>query len=125
MHGQSHIGLKTVTTDLELPEQCSDHRGGARKSPYLFARLLHKHGSETADQLEALTRDITVAGLPGKQIRLLDPPGDGTKATIGLMVVRGDSAWFFKLTGDRSLVKKSEKDFDEFLGSYQFLLPRP
>ena len=80
---------------------------------------------ETADQLEALTRDITVAGLPGKQIRLVDPPGDGTKATIGLMVVRGDSAWFFKLTGDRSLVKKSEEDFDEFLGSYQFLLPRP
>lgn len=75
--------------------------------------------------LDSLTSQVTVDGLAGKRIRLVDPSGEGTKATIGLMIVRGDSAWFFKLTGNRDLVKQSEKDFDEFLESYRFEAQSP
>ncbi len=75
--------------------------------------------------LDSLTSQVTVDGLAGKRIRLVDPSGEGTKATIGLMIVRGDSAWFFKLTGNRDLVKQSEKDFNEFLNSYRFETQSP
>lgn len=75
--------------------------------------------------LDSLTDQVTVDGLDGKRIRLVDPSGEGTKATIGLMIVRGDSAWFFKLTGNRDLVKQSEKDFNEFLESYRFEAQSP
>ncbi|MCH2183551.1 MAG: hypothetical protein MK108_16250 [Mariniblastus sp.] len=80
---------------------------------------------ESVEELEALTREATVDGLPGKRIRLVNPTDEGARATIGLMVVQGDAAWFFKLTGDRDLVKKSEEDFDAFLRSYRFEMPRP
>ena len=36
------------------------------------------------------------------------------------MLEKEGAAWFFKLTGDKSLVESSEKEFDEFIGSFMF-----
>ena len=80
---------------------------------------------ESVDSLAAGTEEVTVDGMTGNRIRLVNMKDRERNATIGVMVVRGDSAWFFKLTGSRDLVIASEKDFDEFLKSFRFESNRP
>ena len=80
---------------------------------------------EAPASLAAVTDDFSIDGVAGKRIRLVGPSDQAVKATVGVMVVRNDSAWFFKLMGDGSLVEKSEKEFDEFLKSYRFESQNP
>ena len=39
------------------------------------------------------------------------------------MVTRGDTIWFFKLTGDRDLVAAQRDKFQSFLKSLRFAAP--
>ncbi|TXT22045.1 MAG: hypothetical protein FD138_3793, partial [Planctomycetota bacterium] len=40
--------------------------------------------------------------------------------TIGVIVPRGDSAWFFKLTGDVELAQREKANFEAFVQSVKF-----
>ncbi len=73
-----------------------------------------------SDFLEKNATDVNVDQLPGKQIRLIPDDVSLKIAILGVMLVREDLAWFFKMTGDRNAVADNEKTFDEFLNSFRF-----
>lgn len=68
----------------------------------------------------ARTSTVTVDGIEAQQLRLIETEDQYENATIAVMVKRGQSAWFFKISGDKSLVKASEPDFEAFLSSFKF-----
>ena len=104
----------------------TDLPASANRWPPNVKRWANEVGlDESVDNLAAGTEEATVDGLTGKRIRLVNMKDDEKNATIGVMVVRGGSAWFFKLTGSRDLVIASEKDFDEFLKSFRLESNRP
>ena len=66
-------------------------------------------------ELDELTESITVDGQAGKLVRLVPEEKEADKATIAAMVKKGSNAWFFKLTGDREMVKESDQVLIDFL----------
>ncbi len=102
--GQAQI---TIT---RLPAAANDWPSNAAR----WAREVE--GPDDPSELEALTQSVTIDGASGYRLDLL---GDETapRATMGVMVVRGDVAWFIKLTGDRKVVVDSADDFERFLES--------
>jgi len=75
-------------------------------------------------QLEELTHPVEIDGFAGKQTVLLGPETEGsTTGRLGLlaaMIERDGVVWFFKLTGDRSLVASQRETFADFLKSVKF-----
>ncbi len=55
------------------------------------------------------------------QLRLIEPDEGMTKGVVGTMLTRGDTNWFFKLSGDKKLVGDSEEEFAAFLKSFRFV----
>jgi len=45
------------------------------------------------------------------------------RGTLAAMLTRGDTIWFFKLTGDRDLVASQREEFQTFLKSLRFATP--
>jgi hypothetical protein len=74
----------------------------------------------TADQMAERVSDLTIDGVKGKSVDLIDLESDSPTGTIAGMVKRDRSAWFIKLTGDKKLVGESRETFDKFLGSLRF-----
>lgn len=66
------------------------------------------------------TQTIAVSGIEGKRVELLDDHDGSDQGLIGVMVKKGDLAWFFKLIGERTLVRESEELFDQFLKDFTF-----
>lgn len=73
--------------------------------------------SKPQSELDGLAAEVEVDGLAGQVVRLLPEAEDQTRATIAAMIKQGPTAWFFKLTGDKSLVAESSEDFEAFLSS--------
>lgn len=71
----------------------------------------------TQAALENDLKSIKVGGSEGKLVELHGPSG---KSTLGVIVVHGDSAWFFKLTGDSDLAKRETQNFKAFVQSVKF-----
>lgn len=61
-------------------------------------------GNETAQSVELRSADTTAA----------------PRAILGSIVVRGDQAWFFKISGDVELVDREREPFEAFLDSVRF-----
>lgn len=67
----------------------------------------------TADELQKNAKKIEVSGHTGEYVELL-----GEKDTIlGVMVKKGDTAWFFKLQGPTILAAREKAKFEEFVKS--------
>lgn len=77
-------------------------------------------GSSEEDLKEAES-PVTIDGVDGQQFNLFGP-GDaaGARGTLAAMIRRGDQMWFFKMTGDRSLVESQQEAFAAFLKSIDF-----
>ncbi|MEO2048594.1 MAG: hypothetical protein ABGX16_18725 [Pirellulales bacterium] len=73
----------------------------------------------SGEQLEQLTHPVKIDGIDGHHAVLLSPNADG-KGLLAAMVERDGKVWFFKLTGDRSLVDKQQQAFADFLKSVKF-----
>ena len=71
------------------------------------------------EEISNYTSDVTVDGVDGQQLRLLDDQ-ELERGTIAIMAKRGRSAWFIKLSGDRKLVAASEADFEQFINNFKF-----
>ena len=76
-------------------------------------------------EIEKDSSAIEVSGIEGRRIELLDEPdGDvdqeADKGLVGVMVKKGDLAWFFKMLGPRGLVEDNMPVFDQFLESFKF-----
>ena len=70
-------------------------------------------------QLAELTRPIEIDGNTGQMVALLGPKTSG-KGLLAAMMERQGWVWFFKLSGDRSLVESQRKTFTKFLKSVKF-----
>jgi hypothetical protein len=77
-------------------------------------------GDLSADEMAERVSDLTIDGVKGKSVDLIDLESDSPTGTIAGMVKRDRSAWFIKLTGDKKLVEESRETFDKFLGSLRF-----
>lgn len=63
----------------------------------------------------------TIDGIEGSYVALLGPEDDQRPAgLLAAMVERDGKVWFFKLTGDRSLVELQQDAFRDFLASVRF-----
>jgi len=78
--------------------------------------------SVSADEVKKLARSVEIAGLPAELYELSGKnPGTGEPAGILAAIVQhGDTAWFFKMTGDPALLAEQKPVFVEFLKSVSF-----
>jgi hypothetical protein len=73
------------------------------------------------EELKQTETAVTIDGVEGQQFNLLGPDNaDGPRGTLAAMVRRGDQMWFFKMTGDRTLVESQREAFAAFLKSVDF-----
>ena len=79
-------------------------------------------GLDNIDDAKMLeeTQTITVSGIEGKRVELLEDHDGSDQGLIGVMVKKGDLAWFFKMIGKRTLVRENEELFDQFLKVFTF-----
>ena len=79
-------------------------------------------------QLAAVTQDelemtpIQVAGADGHYVEMMGPEDAKPRlATLAVMFVRADEAWFFKLSGDADLALREKEHFAAFVKSVSFV----
>jgi hypothetical protein len=73
------------------------------------------------EDLKKTEKPVTIDGIEGQQFHLFGPgKGSGPLGTLAAMVRRGDQVWFFKMTGERTLVESQREAFDDFLKSVDF-----
>jgi len=70
-------------------------------------------------QLDKVAQDFTVGKDKGKLVDLQGDPPD-PKRIVGVILPRGDRTYFFKMTGDASLVGNQRPAFDAFMKSVSF-----
>jgi len=82
-------------------------------------------GEMTQEELDKAVTPIPVAGAEGKYIELVgSPDASPRQAILGVVAIRGDRAWFFKLLGDADLVVREKERFQAFVKSVQFAAPK-
>lgn len=74
------------------------------------------------DELKKSAKVLAVDGSDGTLVDLVGTDARSKKpsCTIGVIVPRGDSAWFFKLTGDVELAQREKANFEAFVQSVKF-----
>lgn len=75
--------------------------------------------TKTPSEIDELTTEVEVDGKTSQKIRLFNDKDDST-AIVGAMAVKGNLAWFVKLTGNKAAVEATEKEFDDYLKSFKF-----
>jgi hypothetical protein len=71
-------------------------------------------------QMKEQTQTVTVSGVEGNRVELLEDHEVSDQGLIGVMVKKGELAWFFKMIGKRTMVRESEGLFDQFLKDFSF-----
>jgi hypothetical protein len=73
-------------------------------------------------ELKGAAKPVTIGGIEGQEFELLGPPeGESPRGVRAAMVRRGEVMWFFKMSGDRSLVENQGEAFGKFLQSVKFV----
>ena len=78
--------------------------------------------SWTKEELSKSAKTLTVDGTDGSFVELV---GKNSKtgepaSTLGVIIPRGGSSWFFKLTGDVELAQREKANFEAFVQSVKF-----
>jgi hypothetical protein len=82
-------------------------------------------GPMTQDELDKALRPITVAGVEAQFVELVGPEkADARQAILGVVAIRGEKAWFFKMWGDADLALREKGRFEEFVRSVRFETPK-
>lgn len=78
--------------------------------------------SWSQDEMSKSAKMLSVDGSEGTLVDLVgtDARTQKPSCTIGVIVPRGDSAWFFKLTGDVELAQREKANFEAFVQSVKF-----
>jgi len=76
----------------------------------------------SADEINKIAQAVEIAGQPAEMYALSGKnPGNGEPAGILAAITQcGDTAWFFKMTGDPGLIAEQKSAFVEFLKSVKF-----
>lgn len=79
-------------------------------------------GETTQEELDQAVTRIPLAGGEGQYVELQAPEDASPRqATLGVVVIREDRAWFFKLSGDADLALREKERFQAFVKSVQFV----
>ena len=70
----------------------------------------------TSDEIDELSSEVEVDGIASQRIYLTKDDAD-SDSIIGVMAVRGNTAWFIKLMGNKTAVEASESEFDDYVDS--------
>ncbi|QDT38964.1 hypothetical protein [Stratiformator vulcanicus] len=74
-----------------------------------------------AAEVEKEIRSIDIDGSTGQYVSLVGPEDRSPrKAILGVIVERGNKAWFFKLTGPADLALRQQANFEKFVRSIRF-----
>ncbi len=73
-------------------------------------------------ELEKDLKPIDVGGTPARFVELVGPEsaGPARERILGVVLVRGDSSWFFKMKGPADVVEKQKPAFEAFVRSVRF-----
>lgn len=76
----------------------------------------------TKEELSKSTKTLTVDGSDGSFVELVgkNSKTDEPQSTLGVIIPRGGSSWFFKLTGDVELAQREKANFEAFVQSVKF-----
>ena len=75
----------------------------------------------TPDDVKAASKPANISGIEGEMFELLGPADDAKPMGIlAAMAKQGDQVWFFKMTGDRSLIEQQREPFNKFIESIKF-----
>src|SRR5947209_4505428 len=74
------------------------------------------------EDLRKAAQAVDVGGQPAElhDVAGTSASGGGASRILGVIQHRGDTAWFFKMTGDDAVVAQQKPAFIEFLKSFQF-----
>ncbi len=75
---------------------------------------------DSEEFVKETSTEVSIDGHAGNKIRLISEDESKPYGLVGIMIVRDDLAWFFKLIGDRNQVVACESDFDAFVNSFRF-----
>ena len=109
-------------------------RGGIHDNVNRWWRQVNKFNKNFKEldekEIDAMLKDIPVAGLTGKYVDLQGPrpeekPGQPPKEfdnrTLGVILTTpDDEMWFFKLTGPDDLIEQQIENFKEFVKNFAF-----
>ncbi len=72
-------------------------------------------------ELDPQVQKLVVDGENGAYVELIGPQDANPRETIlGVVVLHGSQAWFFKLKGDAGLASREKKRFEQFVRSVKF-----
>jgi hypothetical protein len=72
-------------------------------------------------ELKEAAQPVKIDGIEGQEFELLGPAeGESPRGVRAAMVRRGDVMWFFKMSGDRTVVEQQGEAFGKFLQSVRF-----
>jgi hypothetical protein len=76
-----------------------------------------KAGAWSEEEFKKAAKKVKVGGSEGVYVEITNA---NAEATFGVIVVREESTWFFKLTGDATIVNREKDNFLKFLNSVKF-----
>ncbi len=106
---------KAQITVIEMPASANTWEPNVQRWQQQFGL-----GGLSASEVSDRVSDITVGGVAGKIVDLIDMNSDSDSGGIAAMVKQGDSAWFLKLSGEKNLVDANRESFKAFLNTLQF-----
>ena len=106
------MSIKTTVSRAggDLLQNLNRWRGQLGLEPWSQAEM-----TKSAKVLSVDGSDGTLVDLVGTDVRTKKP-----SCTIGVILPRGDSGWFFKLTGDVELAQREKAKFEAFVQSVKF-----
>lgn len=77
---------------------------------------------QTDEQLKPDLKDVAVGDSTGKLVEIVgaDKAGEPRQEILGVVVVRGEQTWFFKMKGPADLVVQQKAAFEQFVKSVTF-----
>jgi hypothetical protein len=72
------------------------------------------------EEILAAVREIKVGGGAASYVDLLGPEASTRQRIIGVIVLRGQLTWFFKMRGPADRLGREQAAFDAFVGSVRF-----
>jgi hypothetical protein len=93
--------------------------------PFLRLRFRLVESLRSRFRLVVIAALVAFAGCEKEGIQHYQAPKPPQYRLLGAIVPRGDSFWFFKLTGPEDAVKEHQKEFDAFLDSLTFADGKP
>ncbi len=74
-----------------------------------------------SDGLKDVVTEMEIDGQPAKLVSLKQPEGtDDAESILGVIAMRGSTAWFVKLRGNQAFVERQQGDFEAFCKSIHF-----